>query len=170
MFYIPRGLCYQSQWFGSPRENCELYSFGFRFTPINKYFILQKIPLTAETSSLFEELTRELEEKAVNIGKLYYFFELCSKDMIEASQFLTVSVIEKATEFLRDNPEAKISDAARFCGVSESGIYILFKRHLGKTPNDIRLMLLCERAVSLLTNTGSWVEEISSSIGLSSTC
>jgi len=62
-----------------------------------------------------------------------------------------------------------VSRLARLCNVSESGIYLLFKRELNKTPNQVRLEILCQRAVSLLTTTNKSVQEISDTLGFSST-
>ena len=78
-------------------------------------------------------------------------------------------VIEKAIEYMIEYPNSKISVIAKLFNVSESGIYILFKKHLNKTPNDIRLEILCEKAVLLLTTTDKSVQEISDTLGFSST-
>ena len=43
IFYIPKGLTYQSQWFGDEEKKIEFYSFGFGFSPTGKSFALQKI-------------------------------------------------------------------------------------------------------------------------------
>ena len=38
IFYIPKGICYVSQWFGA---EIEFYSFGFDIAPTDKSYILQ---------------------------------------------------------------------------------------------------------------------------------
>jgi AraC-like DNA-binding protein len=58
---------------------------------------------------------------------------------------------------------------ADHCGISESGLYALFKKQLGKTPNDIRAEALCQKAIGLLTTTNKSVQEISDMVGFSST-
>ena len=78
-------------------------------------------------------------------------------------------VVEKAIGYMRECPESKISDIAKLCNISESGIYIIFKKQLNKTPNDIRLEILCERAVLLLKTTDKTIQEISDTLGFSST-
>jgi AraC-like DNA-binding protein len=58
---------------------------------------------------------------------------------------------------------------AAYCHVSTSGLYSIFKKQLGKTPNELHAEILCEKAVSLLSTTDKSVQEISDTLGFSST-
>ena len=78
-------------------------------------------------------------------------------------------ILDKATRYIFEHPNDRISAVAEHCNVSESGLYALFRKQLGKTPNDIRTEALCEKAVSLLTTTNKSVQEISDIVGFSST-
>ena len=166
IFYFPQGLKYQSEWFG---DEIEFYSFGFEISPINKTFALQKINCNQKAQEVFHELCNELPFTKYIIGKLYYFFELVSVDMLETEKQNTTPIIEKAIECINENPSLKISEVAKYCNISEPGIYSLFKRYLNKTPNEIKNQILCEKAVSLLKTTNKSVQEISDTLNFSST-
>lgn len=169
IFYIPKGLKYQSQWFSGNDGQIEFYSFGFEFSPIDKFFDLQKINCSKKSKKLFDELCFEIPITDKGIGKLYYFFGEIAEGMKQTQNKYTNSIVEKAMEYMVADPNIKISDIAEYCNVSTSGIYSIFKKYLNKTPNDVRLEILCEKAVLLLTTTDKSVQEISDTLGFSST-
>lgn len=169
IFYIPKGLSYKSQWFAEKDEPIEFYSFGFEVSPINKSYILQKINCSQKAKMLFDELCLEIPITDKGIGKLYYFFGEAAENMIQAENTTLNPTVENALEFINQNPDANISDIAKHCNISTAGIYYLFKRHLGKTPNNIKIETQCKKAVLLLTTTDKSVQEISDTLGFSST-
>lgn len=169
IFYIPKGLKYQSQWFGENGKEVKFYSFGFKYLPSGKSFELQKISCSKKAQEFFNELCNHVPVTPKGVGALYSFFGEVEGDMVEADVSAVNPTVEKAMEFLRENPDMHVSRLARLCNVSESGIYLLFKRELNKTPNQVRLEFLCQRAVSLLTTTNKSVQEISDTLGFSST-
>lgn len=166
VFYIPKGLKYQSQWFG---EEVEFYSFGFEISPINKSFLLQKITCSEKAKEVFNDLCKDIPYTQKGIGKLYYFFELVADGMKTAERSNVNPTVAKITEYITDNPDMRLADVAKHCSISESGIYALFKRHLAKTPNEIRNAAKCEKAISMLTTTDKSVQEISDALNFSST-
>lgn len=169
IFYIPKGLKYQSLWFAENNESIELYSFGFEFSPVNKPFMLQKINCTEKAREIFAELCREIPMTDRGIGRLYYFFCEAADGMKYAKSPNINPTLEKAVEYITENSGAKISDIAKHCNISTSGIYSLFKKELNKTPNEIRQEILCEKAVLLLTTTDKSVRQISDDLSFSST-
>lgn len=169
IFYIPKGLRYQSYWFGEDGKEVSFYSFGFEISPIDKPFILQKIQPSQKAEELFAQLCRYIPFTGKGIGTLYYFFEEVAGSMLVAQMPYTHPTIEKAIAYITENPNRKISETAALCNVSESGMYLLFKKYLRKTPNDIRLEVLTEKAVVLLSTTNQSVQEISDTLGFSST-
>lgn len=169
IFYIPKGLRYQSQWFGDCNGEIAFYSFGFYISPLANAFLLQKVHPSTKAKELFTQLCKEIPFTGKGIGLLYYFFEEISGGMQAAKKLYTHPTVEKAIEYLNENPNQKISEIAALCNISESGIYLLFKKYLQKTPNDIRLEVLTEKAVALLSTTNLSVQEISDSLGFSST-
>ena len=169
IFYIPKGLRYQSHWFGEDGNTVSFYSMGFEISPIDKPFVLQKIEPSPKAKALFTQLCGYIPFAGKGIGTLYYFFEEVAGGMEVATMPYTHPTIEKAIEYITENPNRKISDTAALCNISESGLYLLFKKHLRKTPNDIRLDALTEKAVALLSTTNRSVQDISDSLGFSST-
>ena len=169
IFYIPKGIKYQSQWFGEGGKQVEFFSFGFEISPINKTFALQKINCSDEARMLFDNLCKEIPYKEKGIGALYYFFEKVSDSMKLSEKKFTNETLEKALGYIKENPRARVSEIADFCGVSESGLYLLIKKQTDKTPNEIRLKILCDKAVVLLSTTNKSVQEISDTLEFSST-
>ena len=55
------------------------------------------------------------------------------------------------------------------CHISYSTLYQIYRKVCAKTPNTIRQELLVERAVFLLSSTDRSVQEISDTLGFSST-
>lgn len=88
--------------------------------------------------------------------------------MQQAPDTYTNTVIENAMEYMDRHPDFKIADIAKYCSISESGIYSLFKRELNQTPNEVRLKILCKKAVLLLTTTDRSIQDISDALGFSS--
>ena len=166
IFYIPKGLKYQSQWFG---EEIAFYSFAFELSPVSGAFRLQKICASNKARELFTELCTQLPLGEKGIGLLYHFFCIAAEGMERAPKPHVNETVEAAVEFLRKNPSASVGDMARHCNMSESGIYSLFRRVLNKTPNEVKNGIVCERAVLLLTTTNKSVQEISDILGFSST-
>lgn len=166
IFYIPKGLKYQSQWFG---EKVRFYSFGFETSPINKSFVLQKTSCCAKANEVFDELCKNIPFTEKGIGKLYYFFELVADGMTFDENASPNPTVAKAIECITDNPYIKTADVAKYCSVSEPTIYLLFKKHLHKTPNEVRLSIKCEKAIAMLTTTDKSVQEISDALNFSST-
>lgn len=165
IFYIPKGLTYQSEWFG---EKIKFYSFGFKVSPINKSFVLQKVNTSNKAKELFDELCKDIDSSQKNIGKLFYFFEQVADGMKLSESTHIHPTIQKAIECINENPNQRISDIAKYCNISEPGIYALFSRHLNKTPNALRNEILCNKAILLLTTTNKSVQEISDTVGFSS--
>ena len=169
IFYIPKGLHYQSHWYGDKAGKIEFYSFGFSHIPSPNAYILQKVPSTPQAADLFQQLCQEMSNRELAIGLLYHFFGLVAGQLRRADKPYRNPVVEEAVRFLEKNPSARCSQVARHCNISESAIYALFRKHTGKTPNDVRLQALCEKAIAQLSTTNRSVQEISDLLGFSST-
>ncbi len=100
---------------------------------------------------------------------MYRFFGEVSKQMHQTKKRYSNPVVEEAIRYITHNPNVRISQVATHCGISESGLYALFKKHTGQTPNECRLRVLCDQAITLLTTTNKSIQEISDTVGFSST-
>ena len=110
-----------------------------------------------------------MSNRELAIGLLYHFFGLVAGQLRRADKPYRNPVVEEAVRFLEKNPSARCSQVARHCNISESAIYALFRKHTGKTPNQVRLEAQCQMAVNLLSTTNRPVQQISDAAGFSST-
>ena len=163
-FYIPMGLPYQSYWFSD--TTVRFRSCGFALFPemTEASFCLQVLPEELADEVRRIPLTGRPDSAA--LGKL---FGTLSKVLprMERQTPSSVCLWEQAMDYMRTHRDCRVAEVARSCGVSESAIYAAFRRH-DSTPNAARQQLLVEEAVRLLTTTDSPVQEISDSLGFSS--
>ena len=168
-FYIPKGLPYQSYWY-SDDEICFL-SFGFHFFPENenKEFILQKINMDEDLKARIKKIPTEIKTDSFILGEFYSVLS----SLIPLMQYTVKNpkkhILEKAKKFIFENSNCKVSDIAKHCLLSESGLYNIFKKESELTPNELIQKIRCEKAVVMLTTTNKSIEEISNSLEFSST-
>ena len=169
VFYIPKGLSYQSYW--TSENEIRFKSFGFDLFPEGneKNYLLQKIACSHEITEQVKALTTNTQ---VN-SRLLADFYAALVNLLPFMRYETFSsqkmILEKAKNYIRKNPDYRISDIAKLCLISESALYELFKKGEGLTPNTMRQQTLCEKAVFLLSTTDKSVQEISDALGFSST-
>ena len=169
VFYIPISISYQSYWYGN--DAISLRSLGFAFFPETKEksFSIQKINCS---DSLKEKLNKIPVNCPITSCTIADFYNILSK-LIPLMQTEKISKSEeiyiKAKEYITKNTQCKASDVAKYCAISESTLYWAFKTSANVTPNDVKNEILCEKAITLLSNTDKSVQEISDSLGFSST-
>ena len=169
VFYIPMGIPYQSFWYGNNDINFK--SLGFRFFPEanEKKFCLQKINCDKSIKSKLNKITMN---KTVTSDTLCDFFNIINL-LLPLMKTENLSNNERicinAKQYIYQNLGCCATDIARHCGISESTLYLAFKIALHKTPNEIKNEILCEKAVLLLSTTNKAVQEISDTLGFSST-
>ena len=167
-FYIPKGCKYHSYWTGE--NEVSFYSFGFTYfpKPTNKNYRLQKLDLDGNSEEIFKNLAEDCKVSLASVGMLYTFLasleENMSLDPIDRRSNMT----ERAIQYMYQNPLARMSEIAHECKISESTLYSVFKKVLGKTPNEIHRKIQCERAAELLKTTNLTIEEISRRLEFSS--
>lgn len=169
IFYIPKGCHYHSYWYTNETAELEWYSFGFDYLPLenNGNYTLQKITPDIAKFNTLKKIEDNLIVNASTIGYLYSFLGDVFPYMVRSDkphELLT----EKAVQYMREHSDFKMHDVAEYCNISESSLYSIFKKHMGKTPNEIRQKIICEKAEELLITTTLTVEEISGKLGFSS--
>lgn len=168
LFYIPKDLYYHSYWWGSKNTVC-FDSFGFKYLPVSeKTYPLQKISYDETVHMLLQKLSADKAVSPASVGLLYCVFGLLEHKMKNNLPNHQDSRIRQAIEYMNLHPEAQMCDVARHCGISESNLYLVFKKVLKKTPNTVRQEIRCKKAVDLLTTTDLSVEEISNRLDFSS--
>lgn len=168
VFYIPKGLCYESFWYGDP--TVELFSLGFELMPSfhKEEYPLQAVDADGEHVKIITELAKSGADSPKKIGALYSLLgeiipkmEIAGSD--EKSEF--VAMVKK---YVSAHPKENVSEVAKKFAVSESGLYLAFKKHSDKSINEYRSCAVMNEAAELLTSTDTPIEQISDSLGFSS--
>lgn len=168
LFYIPKGLPYQSYWCG---EHIDFLSFGFSsfVLPDLPQPELQVIPTTEadrERVRAIPTVGREVDYRALSL------FFAAMAELLPRMQYAPRGKLHDAVrlaqaEITRD-PNRTLPEVARACSVSTPYLYAAFREVAHQTPNEFRQQVLCSRAAELLTTTDKTVEEISDLLGFSS--
>jgi len=169
VFFIPKGIRYQSFWYGNENDDITWLSFGFDYFPTKEdvSFALQKIDCNQTSIEILDKLSENITANYTSIGLLYQLLGEITPTMESDNESIS-PVIKNALEFMKNTEEYSFRDVAKHCNVSLSGLYGIFQKNLGKTPNEIRQGIQCKNAVHLLTTTNLSVEEISSRLHFSS--
>lgn len=163
VFYLPRGLRYHSYWYGDPaadgRVEWESHRFDHLPTRENPP-ALQTVAASADIHELLDRLAAEGDVTARSVGLLYLalgeLMPLMKRQTLSTGEAFAANV----RAYIEANPNFRVSELARHCGMSESGLYAFFKRCLGTTPLGLRNRIKVERATVLLEETDLSVEEI----------
>lgn len=166
-FYIPMHLPYESRWMGDPVVRFR--SIGFTLFPEGEMegFALQKLPKDPELLEMYMELPLTRTPDAAALSRLYALLARLVPILAKEEKSRSKRLVQETYAFFSLHPEKSVSDAARHSAVSVSALYQAF-RHLGVTPNEMRLELLSEKAVRILSSTNRSVQDISDSLGFSS--
>lgn len=168
-FYIPKGLPYQSYW--SSEDEIRFLSLGFNFFPESedKEFLLQKINIDENLKERIKKIPIERKTDSFILGEFYSILTSLIPLMHYTVRNPKKYILEKAEKFIFENTSCKVSDIAKHCLLSESGLYNIFKKESELTPNELIQKIRCEKAVVMLTTTNKSVEEISDNLEFSST-
>ncbi len=171
VFYIPKGLPYQSYWYSDTDEGIRFCSYGFQWFPEaqNIQYILQVIPCDDETKQLVQSIPTQEMLTSEALGYLYHALAALLPKMKFDTLNRNEIVLRKAKKYIYDHPSCTVTDVARHCEISDSTVYTIFRNTAEKTPLDIKREILCEKAIFLLSTTNKSVQEISDMLGFSST-
>ena len=169
VFYIPKGLKYQSFWNVNKQNQLVFDAYGFQNFPVpsDYNYALQKIACTPQTQQRLIHISESMSVNCTTVGELYLFLGEVLHQM-EYETKCSYDLAEIAISYMRNNAQFHIADVARHCDVSESTLYTVFKKTYHMTPVRIKQMILFERASELLTTTNLSVEEISGRLCFSS--
>lgn len=168
LFFIPKNLRYQSYWY--PDEAVEFISLGFfgLGTSDDLNYELQVIPGSDALKEMVTSISTE--SRSPSCETLAFFYSVMSEviPLLKRSVSRDEYTVEIAEKYIRENSDCSVSDIAKACHISEPYLYVIFKRHMNITPNDLRCQILCKKGVELLQTTDKTVEEISGMLGFSS--
>lgn len=168
MFYIPKGCRYISEWIAD--DTVRFDSLGFLYFPSRAVggYRLQKIEYDEDILAAFLPLSRDKTLSAASIGSLYSLLGTLEGVMLEAPVSPRAAIVERLISLMNERHDASIADYARLLGVSESLLYLYVRERLGKTPNELRVEVACQKAMDMLTSTNLTIETICDKLGFSS--
>jgi AraC-like DNA-binding protein len=177
IFYLPQGLCYHSYWYpaktGTKRVEWESYAFSFLPSEQGREYALQKVvageEAVAHLDALFDALQKKQPVTSASVGHLYLFLDTVLPAMrVSSYDDPSAEILQRAISYISKNPDFRVSELAKFCNVSESGLYGIFRSRAGASPIDIKNRILIERACDLLVTTDQSVEQIATKLGFCS--
>ncbi len=167
MFYIPKGLKYQSYWI--PEGTVRFDSIGFLYFPTpSDGYCLQKIPFDEELWQAFAPLSQSKERNLTSIGQLCRFMGLVEARLRPAAHSRAEEVVNQLLVHIQEDHTRTVTEYAAACRISESQLYNYVRQVLGKTPNRLRQEVACQKAIDLLCSTDLTVEHICDRVGFSS--
>ena len=172
VFYLPLGLQYHSYWSvdKTKEPSVSWESYGFIHWPVHHEgrYVMQKINPSAEASRWLDLLEQNQTVSLASVGYLYLFLSEILPDLLIAESDPKSALLQTAFDYIQQHKSFTIPGLARACGISESGVYALFRDYADTTPINFKHRLIAERAVYLLTSTDLAVETIASTLGLCS--
>lgn len=166
VFYTPPGCRYHSYWTGE--EIC-YDSFAFHLFPDRegREYGVQRIAADAAMHAALDT-ARLCGSTAGGVGALYTFLAAALAEMQPSMRDRRAETVAAAREYMRTHVHFSVRALSRHLGMSESGVYALFRETLGRTPVEEKNRLAVERATELLTTTDRSVESIAEMLGFSS--
>lgn len=172
VFYLPLGLQYHSYWTVDETESPSVSweSYGFIHLPVHSEvrYVMQKINPSAEAFRWLDRLKQNQTVSPASVGYLYLFLSEVLPDFRIAEPDPKAALLQTAFDYIQQNERFSVPKLACACGISESGLYALFRDYAHTTPIEIKHRLIAERAVVMLTTTDLAVETIASTLGLCS--
>ena len=172
VFYLPLGLQYNSYWTVDEAEDPSVSweSYGFIHLPVHSEvrYVMQKIYPSVTAIGWLDRLKQDQTVSTASVGYLYLFLSEVLPDFRIAETDPKVVLLQTAFDYIQQHENFSVPKLARACGISESGLYALFRDYAHTTPVDIKHRLIAERAVVMLTTTDLAVETIASTLGLCS--
>lgn len=167
VFYIPKGLPYESYWYGN--EDISFLSFGFDRldSSDSTHLKLQNVKCTEELRKRIIGLSVG-DTSCKSLAEFYGIMAELLPIMEQKDAKRDEKLIKAAIDYIQFNADCSVGDIARAIHVSEPYVYVLFKKRLGTTPNSYRQKLICEKGRQLLLSTNKTVEEISEMLKISS--
>ncbi|MBR2335418.1 MAG: helix-turn-helix domain-containing protein [Clostridia bacterium] len=171
VFYLPKGLRYQSYWTCEDGGEIVWESYGFKMLPTSREmrYSMQKIDATSEDSAILDELSKNIKVSPSSVGLLYLFLGKSLEKMRQDRTDPKAATWEMAVSYISAHPNFQVKELATYCNMSESGIYAFFKHYGNTTPIELKNKMLIGRAIELLTTTDLSIEEICSRVGFCNT-
>ena len=160
LFYIPKDFSYESFWTGSPDIEFDSYGFSYFPRPTDALYPVQTVALTPSVREALETLSSHCVADCRGIGCFYLLLDAMLPLMRTGASERSIRTLEMAMAYMQSRTELSVPAMARHCGVSESGLYAVFRKTLGLTPVEAFQHIRITHACELLESTELSVEEI----------
>lgn len=171
-FFLPRGTRYHSHWFPSSSGNQIVQWQAVRFDYIpsrsERHYRMQKLPPIPSLVDFFHRLEQKQVFDLESVGRLYLCFNELENRLSKVQSDPRRILYEKAEKYMREHQNFKVPELAKFCAMSESGLYAFFASYAGTTPIEMKNRICIEKAQLLLESTNLSIEEVSTQIGFKS--
>lgn len=171
-FFLPRGIRYHSHWIPSTSGNkvVQWQSVRFDYVPTSsgKNYYMQKLPRIPSLDELFAVLDCTNNFDLSCVGRLYLCFSELQGTLLEKEADPREVLFEKAKSYMMEHPDFKVSELAKYCMMSESGLYAFFSSYVGVTPVEMKNRICMDKAILLLESTDLHVEEVAIRAGFKS--
>lgn len=168
VLYIPRGAKYSVKLYGKPNILFGSYAYLNHQESDGKTYKTQKVNCTPRMAELICKVSEINGIDSESIGYFYLFLHELYKILTPSFNDGKQDALDRAMNFIIRKPDAKISEVAAHCHLSESSLYALFSERAQGTPAHFKLLVKLERAVNYLISTDIPIEEISGLCGFSS--
>ena len=168
IFYIPDKCSYKSYWYGTPEIKFISLGFMFMLNFDNLYYPVQIIPKCSGAAELFCRLKNKSRPSAEDIGVFYTLSGLLIPLMKCRNMCRSKEIVERAKEYLTNNPYAPPREIAKSCAISESALYDAFKKSSDVSLNRLKNNMRLEMSRELLITTDKPIEYISDFLKFSS--
>lgn len=166
LYYIPMGLSYSCQW---TEKHTRLRTMGFRIFPDAEEtpFSVQMLP--QKFVPLFRAIPIDMLPDAQTLGRFYTVLGQLVPVLTQQGITPTQKLVDEAKKLMSGTYlRWSIAGIAKYLKVSESTLYLAFKKVEGRTPNEIRHEYAMKEAVRMLTDTNNSIGKISEHLGFSS--
>ena len=168
ILYIPRGSVYSTKLWGEPEILFGSYAYHNCPGEVLKNRQMQKVNKTPEMDRLIKQVSESDGVDCRSIGVFYLFLAEMNESLIPSTHNKKKLLLETAMNCIRKSPDSDAPYIAKQCGISEAGLYNLFRDYAGTTPANFRMRVKLEMAYTYLTTTDIPIEEISNICGFSS--
>lgn len=168
ILHIPRGSVYSTAFTGEPEIHFGSYAYiNCPGVAIHNYK-MQKVSKSPEMDKLIHLVSKNGGANCRSIGLFYLFLAEMSESLKAMSEDKKTVVLENAMQYIRQMPESNMPEVAKHCGISEAGLYNLFKDYADMSPATFRMNVKLEKAYNYLVSTDIPIEEVSDICGFSS--